>query len=469
LFLLISASAQQTHAQTGLAGSDTIVNLGSAAPTVGVGAVPRFIRFSGAMRDPNGDPLRGVVDIELGIYRDREGGDAVWLETQNVELDDQGRYAVLIGATKKEGISPDMLGSGELRWLSVRQVGAAEQPRMLMVSVPYALRAEEAMKLGGSSADEFVRKQDLQQALEGTANRASGESLQTIPQVPPKRNDKAATPAATSGPTTFSGSTTTNIVLVQQMSTGRALVATATSGTAFVATATSGGAISATGGPSGVYGNATSSAGIGIQGVASAIGTATGIGVSGISASGFGIGVTGSGGAIGVSGGSRSSPSSGVKGESTDTTDLTGNDFGVSGIGHNPTGAGVSGANVAVTGNAFGVIGTSSSSSGIGVFGKVNASAGNAVNGTNAATTGNAIGVTGISSSPAGTGVFGSVSAPTGNAVVGINNATSGYGAGVSGKSSSPEGNAVTVKDRISFCGFRLCGNGGMARPQKVM
>ena len=56
--------------------------------------VPRLIKFSGVAKDASGQPRSGVVGLTFAIYKDQEGGAALWLETQNAELDEQGRYTV---------------------------------------------------------------------------------------------------------------------------------------------------------------------------------------------------------------------------------------------------------------------------------------------------------------------------------------------------------------------------------------
>jgi hypothetical protein len=120
--------------------------------------VPRLVKFAGAFKDELGKPRTGVVGVTFALYKDQEGGAALWLETQNVELDEQGHYTVLLGSTKSEGLPLEMFSSGEPRWLGV-QVNLpheAEQPRVLLVSVPYALKAADADTLGGKPLSSFV-------------------------------------------------------------------------------------------------------------------------------------------------------------------------------------------------------------------------------------------------------------------------------------------------------------------------
>jgi len=120
--------------------------------------VPRLVKFSGMAKDELGKPRTGVVGLTLAIYKDQEGGAALWMETQNAELDEQGRYTVLLGATRNEGLPLELFTSGESRWLGVevQMPGEVEQPRVLLVSVPYALKAADAETLSGLPASAFA-------------------------------------------------------------------------------------------------------------------------------------------------------------------------------------------------------------------------------------------------------------------------------------------------------------------------
>ncbi len=120
--------------------------------------VLRLVRLSGTVQDALGQPRTGVLGITFALYAEQEGGAPLWLETQNVELDAEGRYAVLLGAESSEGLPLEFFSTGEARWLGVTVQGEAEQPRILLVSVPYALKAADAERLGGQLASSFVSK-----------------------------------------------------------------------------------------------------------------------------------------------------------------------------------------------------------------------------------------------------------------------------------------------------------------------
>ena len=120
--------------------------------------VPRLVKFAGVLKDELGKVRTGLVGVTFAVYKEQEGGAALWLETQNVELDEQGRYTVLLGSTKSEGLPLELFAAGEPRWLGV-QVNLPkelEQPRVLLVSVPYALKAADAETLGGKPLSSFV-------------------------------------------------------------------------------------------------------------------------------------------------------------------------------------------------------------------------------------------------------------------------------------------------------------------------
>src|ERR1700687_6011323 len=80
-------------------------------------AVPKLVRFSGSFRPADGTPAQTIESVTLSVYRDQTGGDALWHEIQNVVVDTDGHYSVLMGATKNEGMPVDLFASGEPRWL----------------------------------------------------------------------------------------------------------------------------------------------------------------------------------------------------------------------------------------------------------------------------------------------------------------------------------------------------------------
>jgi hypothetical protein len=120
-------------------------------------SVPHFIKFSGTLKDDSGKPRSGVIGVTFALYKDQEGGAVLWLETQNVQADAAGHCAVSLGATQAYGLPTDVFTSGEARWLGVQPEGQAEQARVFLLSVPYALKAADAATIGGLPPFAFVR------------------------------------------------------------------------------------------------------------------------------------------------------------------------------------------------------------------------------------------------------------------------------------------------------------------------
>ncbi len=136
-----------------------------------------MVRYGGTVRGATG-PLVGLT---FALYKTQQGGSPLWLETQSVPVDGTGHYTVQLGATLPGGLPKEVFVSGEARWLGVQPEGQAEQQRVLLLSVPYALKAADAETLGGFPLSAFVL------AAPATAVPASGTFAAPLPAaaVPP--------------------------------------------------------------------------------------------------------------------------------------------------------------------------------------------------------------------------------------------------------------------------------------------
>src|SRR3954471_17957228 len=128
------------------------------SPNAATPAVPRWIKFSGTLLDSNGAPRTGTAGVTFAVYAQSTGGSSLWMETQNVTLDANGKYSVLLGAGTLDGLPVDLFNAGDARWLGVQAQFPAEgeQPRVILVSVPYALKAADAATLGGRPASDYA-------------------------------------------------------------------------------------------------------------------------------------------------------------------------------------------------------------------------------------------------------------------------------------------------------------------------
>jgi hypothetical protein len=150
-----------------VAGQSTATNPGG---TLGLRAVPRLIKFNGGLSSQivemmpatpgeNGNAGQSrVVTIAFSLYESEQGGAPLWTETQNVEVDEQGHYTVLLGATSAGGLPLNLFATAKARWLGVQPQlpGVGEQSRVALVGVPYALKAADADTLGGKPASAYV-------------------------------------------------------------------------------------------------------------------------------------------------------------------------------------------------------------------------------------------------------------------------------------------------------------------------
>jgi hypothetical protein len=422
-------------------------------PTTATAQVPRLVRISGTLKDmhsdavnaagarSNGTPPSSVVGVTFSLYAEQSGGVPLWSEVQNVQVDKTGHYTVQLGSSKPDGLPVDLFTSAQAQWLGVKQEGQAEQPRVMLLSVPYALKAADAETFGGKPPSEFLSASSLE----------ANPSTKTLGSTPNAKGILA--PVTGTGTPNFiplwtSTSNLTSSVIYQAASHNVGIGTTSptspldvkASGTAILGQA---------GNAAGAFGaeaTSASSSGAGVAGRDTSTSGNT-AGVSGTSDSTTGTGVFGfasstSGANFGVFASSPSSSGTGVFGKATSTTGLV---FGVTGTTPSSTGVGVNGQATGTSGNAYGVQGVTSSSSGVGVIGFANSTTGasSGVAGNNASSSG--YGVLGKETSATGTvfGVKGSSLSPTGFGVAAINTAVTGLAVGMQGQTSSNAGSGV--------------------------
>jgi hypothetical protein len=460
--------------------------------------IPRLIKFSGVAQNETRKPVTGVVGVTFSLYKDQQGGSPLWAETQNVRADETGHYTVMLGSASADGVPLSLFSSAEAHWISTQISGQPEQPRILLLSVPYALKAADAETLGGLPASAFMHA--TAGAVQGKtgATAASPAQLNLPPAGVTGKGVKNFVPLWT-GATALGDSliyqtggdlgigTKTPQAELDVVGTGVRGIQATVPGTqaaiSGIATATSGGTTGVYGQSSDPGGNAmlavneATTGGYGVIGVSGATsGSSYGVYGTNASTTNFAAGVAGvenakTGQVFGVAGstsstttfaagvsgfeGAKTGAVSGVAGSTNSTT--TGA-AGVNGFEGAASGQvyGVAGGTTSTTNGAAGVIGSDTAASGqvFGVFGYTNSATGTGVAGNANATSGQATGVTGVSTSTSGTGVlgnataasgntfgvFGQTSSPTGNGTGGYASATSGLAIGVVGLTNSPAG-----------------------------
>lgn len=412
--------------------------------------VPRLITFSGTLisasteAGENGVVLAPgtvpthVVAITFSLYSEQTDGAPLWSEVQNVHVDSSGRYTVQLGATQPDGLPMDIFTSAQAQWLGVQRQGQAEQPRVMVVSVPYALKAADAETFGGLPPSAYALAPPSELNLQmgnGPGGVGNGGTGHDAPHSLP-----------------ITGSGTTNYVpLWTNASNLASSVIYQDPVHGYIGIGTTGPAASLDVQNNSFFpivGSTNDGALPAITGLnLSTLGTAPG--VSGSSSSGTGAGVYGSADST-----SGAGAAFGVEGTTT-----TPNGAGVYGVVNGSNADGVAGINEATTGPATGVFGSSASASGSGVVGSASGSSGTGVLGLSTATSGQTYGVGGqtASNSNNASGVYGAANAATGKTygvsgqsasstgrgVYGLANSATGANYGVQGQSPSASGTGV--------------------------
>jgi len=406
----------------------------TAAPATAT--VPRLITFSGTLSHTAAEPGENgvilapgtapthVLAITFSLYSEQAGGAPLWSEVQNVHVDGSGRYTVQLGASQPDGLPMGIFTSVQAQWLGVQPEGQAEQARVMVVSVPYALKAADAETFGGKPPSAYALSSP------SDANTSSGASA-----VP---GNGAGTSKNPLHPLPISGSGTTNYVPLWTNASNLA--------------------------SSAIYqdpvhgyigiGNTSPAASLDVENNSffPIIGSTN----NGALPAMTGLNLSTSGTAPGVSGSSSSAAGIGVFGDASSTsgaafgvegTTTTPNGAGVYGVVNGSNADGVAGINEATTGPATGVLGSSASPSGAALYGTNTATFGSAVGvkGLTASTGGAAVWGIATSTSGSGYGVQGSTDSPYGDGVYGVANSTdpSATSYGVYGQTASPSGAGV--------------------------
>ncbi len=140
-----------------------VVALISTAPVVVAQDTPaaspttRLMPLSGVLTDAAGTPLAGPQTVTYALFDEAEGGTLLWSEVQTVTADERGRYVAYLGAAVS--LPLDIFRSEQARWLQV-SVAGRDLPRVMLVAVPYALKAADAETVGGKPASAFVLASD---------------------------------------------------------------------------------------------------------------------------------------------------------------------------------------------------------------------------------------------------------------------------------------------------------------------
>jgi hypothetical protein len=371
--------------------------------------IPRLIRLNGTLKvPPAAETDARAADVTFALYTEETGGEPLWQETQKVEVDESGHYNVLLGSTVAEGLPVELFTSAQAQWLGIQRPGEAEQPRIMLVSVPFALKAGDAETFGGKPPSAYALA-----GLPGTGPRAD-QSQSAVGSEP--LGSSNAHPLALTGTGTvdylpmwtsttalgsspiFENKTSKNLGIGTTAPTAALEVLNNTEAPMLAQTngknlnAVQGTNLGTTGGGAGVYGTSSTPTGSGVYGTASA-GEAVGVWGVSSAASGNGNGVYGVAAspgsyAAGVWGHSSAGGGNGTVGSCAGTDGCTG----------------VWGYSSGTTGTGWGVYGQSLT--GPGAVGQTSGAGQSALIGRNKAQSGNSNGLYADTYSVDGVGAF---------------------------------------------------------------
>jgi hypothetical protein len=138
--------------------------------------VPNLVHYGGTLKDVTGKTLTEACGVTFLLYKEEQGGAPLWMETQNIAPDSSGHYDVQLGSTSANGIPADIFQTGQARWLAVEISSEAEQPRVMLVAVAYAMKAADAATIGGLPPSAFVMAPTANRI--GTAGAAPASTAQ---------------------------------------------------------------------------------------------------------------------------------------------------------------------------------------------------------------------------------------------------------------------------------------------------
>ncbi len=293
-----------------------------------VEGIPRVVRFTGTLAHVQPGTN---ISVLFSLYEEQEGQTALWQEAQNVQPDSQGRFTVLLGSTRKDGLPLDVFVNGKAHWLGMQvqpgqgQEAPSQQPsdqeqRVLLVGVPYALKAADADTLGGLPASAYIHTK---------ADPKTGKSL---PGKDTNENANSSDNPATNSAAALSGTGSTNYIpkWLSSSSLGNSLLYQTSTSIGFGTTS-----------PISKFEVVGTSPATMLEGYNSAT----------------------SGSTIGVNGAVNSTTGTGVYGKASATSGAT---VGVRGTALSTTGTGVVGSDTATSGATAGVVGQVSSKTGVG-------------------------------------------------------------------------------------------------------
>lgn len=109
--------------------------------------VPYLINYQGRLTDTSGVPLDGLYNITFRLYDAEAAGNLLWQGTYNSVSITKGIFNILLGDVNDSGFNFTALGFDKPYWLEIKVGEDVLNPRQMIASVGYAIRAENLSPL----------------------------------------------------------------------------------------------------------------------------------------------------------------------------------------------------------------------------------------------------------------------------------------------------------------------------------
>ena len=135
--------------------------------------VPQSVNYQGQLLDASGVAATGPVGITIGIWDSASGGSQPYREDHVGVPLTGGLFHIAVGAgSPVSGTFGTAIFSDPGRWLELRVNGELLLPRKRFRSVPYALRAANAERLGSLTVPQLISASEGPQGPPGATGPA---------------------------------------------------------------------------------------------------------------------------------------------------------------------------------------------------------------------------------------------------------------------------------------------------------
>jgi len=173
-------------------------------PLAAAAIPPDRISYQGILRDPDGAPLSGTFDMVFRFFTAAEGGSEIIVDDHSgadaVTVTDGLFDTHLGGGTVSDGSGPgvylslaDVFQAFSSVFTQVEIEGEVLEPRIEMVSAPYALQAGDAELLDGVNGSQYLRSDTTctsrarsRSAVRSPLPTPSTTALETLSRSPPE-------------------------------------------------------------------------------------------------------------------------------------------------------------------------------------------------------------------------------------------------------------------------------------------